>query len=110
MNNFFSKNVKSLRIQKNITQEQLGKLLGKDYSTIGKWEKGTHYPVLDDAYKLSQIFGVTIEDLIGKDLSNPDMLNDTLNDTIMFDKYKLLNNNDKELINSLITTRMHQNK
>ena len=110
MDNFFSKNVKSLRIRNNITQEQLGKLLGKDYSTVGKWEKGTHYPVLDDAYKLSLIFGMTIEDLIGKDLTDSNLLNSILDDTQMINKYRLLSENDKELVNSLITTRIQQNK
>ena len=69
MDNYFSKNVKHLRTEKNITQEQLGKKLDKDYSTIGKWENGTRFPIMADVIKVSEVLDVPIEDLINKDLT-----------------------------------------
>ena len=53
---------------------------------------------------------MTIEDLIGKDLTDSNLLNSILDDTQMINKYRLLSENDKELVNSLITTRIQQNK
>ncbi len=65
MENNFSNNLKHLRIQNNMTQEELGKKLGKDYSTIGKWENGSRSPIMEDVIKISQIFDVSLEKLIG---------------------------------------------
>lgn len=48
-----------------MTQEELGKLLNKDYSTIGKWENGTRSPIMEDVIKISQIFNISLEKLIG---------------------------------------------
>lgn len=65
MENNFSNNLKHFRIQNNMTQEELGKMLNKDYSTIGKWENGTRSPIMEDVIKISQIFNVSLEKLIG---------------------------------------------
>ena len=68
MKNNFSNNLKFLRLTKGITQEDLGKKLDKDYSTIGKWENGTRSPVMEDAIKVSEIFDVPLEKLLLTDL------------------------------------------
>lgn len=65
MENNFSNNLKHLRVQNNMTQEELGKILNKDYSTIGKWENGTRSPVMEDVIKISQIFNISLEKLVG---------------------------------------------
>ena len=64
MKNNFANNLKFLRLQKNITQEELGKRLGKDYSTIGKWENGTRSPIMEDVIKIAEYFNVSLTDLI----------------------------------------------
>lgn len=64
MKNNFANNLKFLRLQKNITQEELGKRLGKDYSTIGKWENGTRSPIMEDVIKVAEYFNVSLTDLI----------------------------------------------
>lgn len=68
MKNYFSTNLKFLREQKQYTQTQLATLLQKDYSTIGKWENEKRSPVLEDVITLSEIFAVSIGDLLVKDL------------------------------------------
>jgi len=104
MGNFLSSNLKFLRKQNKISQEQLGKRMNKDYSTIGKWEKGTHYPVLDDAYKLSEILNVSIDDLLSKDLT---CNNQNFNELdLLFKKNKdVLTEDDKEYIKFIIEKR-----
>lgn len=68
MENKFSNNLKFLRVTKGITQEDLGKQLNKDYSTIGKWENGTRSPIMEDAIKVSEIFDVPLDKLLLEDL------------------------------------------
>ena len=76
MNNFFATNFKFLREKNKMRQEEIAKKLEKDYSTIGKWEKGQRYPIMLDVIRISQIFNVSLEDLILKDLRIIDENND----------------------------------
>lgn len=70
MQNYFSTNIKFIREQKGLTQEQMANLFNKDYSTVGKWESGIRSPIMEDALKISEILHVPIEDLFGRDLRN----------------------------------------
>ena len=90
MNNNFAFNLKHIRQEKGLTQEQLGKLMNKDYSTIGKWENGTRSPIMEDVLKLSDILNVDIKDLIDKDY------NKEPNKT--FDKLDILYSKSKDIM------------
>lgn len=105
MNNNFAFNLKHLRQEKGLTQEQLGKLMNKDYSTIGKWENGTRSPIMEDVLKLSDILNVDIKDLIDKDYNTTTSKPfDELE--ILFDKNKdILTEDDKEYIKFIIEKR-----
>lgn len=88
MENNFSNNLKHLRIQNNLTQEELGKMLNKDYSTIGKWENGTRSPIMEDVIKISQIFNISLEKLIGDNFiynSSSEIEKEHLNDLSALD-------------------------
>ena len=63
---FLASNIEYLRKKKNMTQKQLGKLLGYNYTTIGNWENNLRVPNLIDLFKLSRIFNVSTDDLISK--------------------------------------------
>lgn len=68
MDNFKS-TLKQLREEKNITQKELSELLDmKTYTTITKWESGDNFPKAKDIKKLSEIFDVSSDYLLG--LSN----------------------------------------
>lgn len=73
MNNFFNTNLKHLRITAGLTQEDLGKKLDKDYSTIGKWELGQRSPIMEDVLKVAELFNVELNELLLTDLrfNNP---------------------------------------
>lgn len=64
MENNFASNLKHLRIQNNMTQEELGKKLAKDYSTIGKWENGTRSPIMEDVIRIAEYFNISLQELI----------------------------------------------
>lgn len=55
--------VKELRIKLKITQQQLANLVHVSSRTIISIEKEQYSPSLMLAYRISQVFGVTIEDL-----------------------------------------------
>ena len=68
MQTYISTNIKHLRTQKKMTQEQLAKVVGKVYTTIGNWEAGIREPNAVDLSNLANFFGVSIDDLIKKDM------------------------------------------
>lgn len=70
MENNFAKNFKRLRIEKGFTQEEIGKRLNKDYSTIGKWEKGLRSPIMEDVIKISELFNIPLQELVCGDLDS----------------------------------------
>lgn len=80
MDNNFSNNLKHLRIQNGLTQEDLAKKLDKDYSTIGKWENGTRSPIMADVLKIADFFNVSLKDLIQNNMiyDNAEPVTDTI--------------------------------
>ena len=55
--------VKELRIQMKMTQQQLADLVHVSSRTIISIEKEQYSPSLMLAYRIAQVFGVTVEDL-----------------------------------------------
>lgn len=56
MNIDYAKLILALRVKKNISQQQLGDLLGVSFSTVNRWEKGHHEPTLLAKEKLKTLF------------------------------------------------------
>lgn len=64
------KNLKYLRKREKFTQEDMSHLLGyKDKSSYCLIENGGTNLSIDKAMNISEFFGVTIDDLLKKDLS-----------------------------------------
>lgn len=64
--NNFAKNLKEKRLEKNITQKELGQILGyKDQQTIFSYENGEKKPTIENLIKLSEIFDCTPNELLG---------------------------------------------
>ena len=59
-------NIKIARIQKNISQKQLGEMLGVTYQTISRWENGVMLPTTENLIKLSDALDVSIDYLLGR--------------------------------------------
>ncbi len=57
--------VKELRKQRNMTQEELGKVLDIQKAAISKYENGRAEPSTDVLKKMSALFGVSIDYLLG---------------------------------------------
>lgn len=66
MNNILGTRLRELRLNKQMTQEQVGQLLGESKETIYKWEKGLRNLKPEDLKKASDLFGCTSDYLIGK--------------------------------------------
>ena len=60
--------LKKLRISKNLTQEQLGKVLGVTKASICCYEKGTRTPTLETLLDIVEFFGVSADYVLGTDI------------------------------------------
>ncbi|MBR4960367.1 MAG: helix-turn-helix transcriptional regulator [Clostridia bacterium] len=57
-------NIRTLRRQADMTQEQLAELLGVTYQSVSRWENGENYPDLELIPRLAAIFEVTADTLL----------------------------------------------
>ena len=55
--------VRNLRKQRELTQEQLGEIIGVSRQTINAIEKEKFDPSLPTAFKMSKLFEIAIEEL-----------------------------------------------
>ena len=60
-----AENIKKLRIQKHLTQKELGSKLGITTSTVASYESQDRLPSIAVLIKLSAEFNVSIEYLLG---------------------------------------------
>ena len=60
-------NIKRLRLAKGLTQEQLAELLGISTAAVSKWEARNTYPDITMLFPLAEIFGVSVDTLLGYD-------------------------------------------
>lgn len=62
----FPNNLRHYRELRGLSQESLGKKLGRQKDTISKWERGERKLKLEEAERLSHILGISIADLAGE--------------------------------------------
>lgn len=63
-----SKRIKELRNEKNLTQKDLGKLINVTKVSICCYENGTRVPSLETVVALADIFEVSLDDLLGREM------------------------------------------
>ncbi len=61
----FSETLKSLRKEKNLTQEQLGDVLGVSAQAISRWENGASLPDITMLPAIAAYFEVSADTLLG---------------------------------------------
>lgn len=61
------KNLKTLREAQGFTRTQLAYKLGVTETSVANWERGKASPHLDQVVTLAALFGVTIDQLVGRE-------------------------------------------
>ena len=57
--------LKSLRKEKNISQEKLAQYLNVSFQAVSKWENSSTYPDIELLPELARFFGITVDELLG---------------------------------------------
>ena len=65
-------NIKRLRTQKGLSQEELAARLNVVRQTISKWEKGLSVPDAQMLIQLAEVFEVSVSDLLGEAIDTPE--------------------------------------
>ena len=66
---FVSNNIKYLRKQMHLTQEQSAEKIGIKRSLLGAYEEGRADPRLNNLQKMAGIYGVTVDMIIATDIT-----------------------------------------
>ena len=64
----FGKNIKELRIEKNMSQKMLADKIGVTQGAVYFWEKEINEPTVGYIIKLATVFGVSIDELLSFEL------------------------------------------
>ena len=60
----FGKQIKQMRLERKLTQEQLANQLGVSRQAVSNWENNKNLPDLELIIAISKLFSVSLDDLI----------------------------------------------
>ena len=85
---YVANKIKSLRENKNITQQELAEILGTTQQSIARYESGERKADQNVLFTLSEYFGISIDDFFPE----------REKDTKYFDELELLFNKNKDIL------------
>lgn len=59
-------NLKEIRAKRNLTQQQVADHIGCSAVVYSRYEKGTRQPSIETLLRLADLFGVTVDYLLGR--------------------------------------------
>jgi transcriptional regulator with XRE-family HTH domain len=93
-------NIRKYRVVKNMTQEQLGKLIDKKHGTISAWETGRSAIDIETLSKVCEVLGVEFYQIYG---INPESYSD--DEVCLVEKYRQLDESTKGCIDIVIDAK-----
>lgn len=105
------KNIKKIREQKGITQQQIADLIHMHRSNYSKVESGQREPSIDALNKITKHFGITLDELVNMKGKIP--VEEKLEDKTSIEQVKLINElepDDKAMVFRLIDTIVTKKK
>ncbi len=63
----FSEKIKEIRKKQNLTQEQFAERIFVSRNAVAKWESNRGYPDIQNLITISELFGISLDDLIKND-------------------------------------------
>lgn len=67
-NMFLGERLKKLRLEKGLSQQELGDLIGVSKVSISEYENGNRIPLLNNFNELLDVFHVTADYFLGRDM------------------------------------------
>ncbi len=63
----YGEEMKYHRVKSNLSIRKLAKLTGISNENLSRWERGVVLPNIDFCVKLADFYGISIDELIGRD-------------------------------------------
>jgi len=109
MANKFGDNVKKIRVEKNISQQELADMIGIHSTHVSRYERNLALPSIEIAKKMAEALNVTVDTLIygtqdekaKNNLKDADLLN-------MFTKVQALDKTDLTTVKNLLKAFIFQ--
>lgn len=96
-----AQNLKQLRKKHGYTQQELANILKVAKTTVSTWERGAAKPRMDVARQLSNLYGVTLGQLVGEtNLTESKSSNTTNQEPIDLQRYAVDDSERNEAINA----------
>lgn len=108
-NSLFPLSLKYLREQANITQAELAQKLDVTQQAVGRWERGQTSPDYETLKRLSVLFNVSVDYLLGVQPHQNDALPTlTPKESSHLQKYHALDDDGRELVDGPLDTLHEQ--
>ena len=115
---YLGENIKRLRLQKELTQENLSEFLGVTSQSVSNWERGETYPDITMLPEIAGFFNVSVDELLGvnraedeaeiiKELETYDNLRDGRSKLEIINKLKEKFPNDFRILLRYMTCLVH---
>ena len=75
-----NKKICALRAEKGYTQERLAEMLGVSTAAVSKWERANAYPDITLLPEIAEIFGVSVDYLLGYDVRMKKTVSETVSE------------------------------
>lgn len=59
--------LKAMRKERKMTQEELASMIGQTARVVGSWERGESALPIDDAARIADVFDCSLDELAGRD-------------------------------------------
>ena len=69
-------NIKDIRVRKGLTQSEVASALGVSSVVYSRYETGSRQPSIDVLVQMANIFGVTVDYLLGRKVAEDSSLSD----------------------------------
>lgn len=116
--NSFGKNLRYLRFQQSMSQQDIANEFNVSISTISIWERGINFPEVAKLIEISEYFGVTTDYLLGLsdykvseiNLSSTNFQELNENEKLLLDKFKEITPDHQDNILTIIKSFAYQDK
>lgn len=61
------KNLIECRLEANLTQKEVGEIIGKSSNAVASWEQGLSLPDIETLYRLTKFYGKTLQFMFGEE-------------------------------------------
>ena len=87
--------IRELREEAQLTQTELAKQLSTSQRNVSNWETGANEPDLSAVMRLADVFGVSLDELFGRDVSVQDTQEPNVLDRLLVKKIRALDDGRK---------------